>query len=140
MVYTNHDSKHFCLMLPVICYCFTLYSPTSVYILFTVLHTFSKELTRRIFFNNQELLCYWSFPLFLYPQCVVQGWNCEGRYKVLVTLWGQRVNSQKLHGNVTSPSSFNPLTHKSDWHLISPYHITPESNIKVRRIKKLITH
>ena len=91
-------------------------------------------------FNYQELLCYWSFPLFLYPQCVVQGWNCEGRYKVLVTLWGQRVNSQKLHGNVTSPSSFNPLTCKSDWHLISPYHITPESNIKVRRIKMLITH
>ena len=27
------------------------------------------------------------------------------------------------------------LTHKSDWHLISPYHITPESNIKVRSIK-----
>ena len=29
---------------------------------------------------------------------------------------------------------------KSDWHLISPYHITPELNIKVRRIKELITN
>ena len=34
----------------------------------------------------------------------------------------------------------NPLTPKSDWHLISPYCITPESNIKVRRIKELITN
>ena len=29
---------------------------------------------------------------------------------------------------------------KSDWHLISPYHITPELNIKVRRIKEMITN
>ena len=29
---------------------------------------------------------------------------------------------------------------KSDWHLISPYLITPESNIKVRSIKELITY
>ena len=34
---------------------------------------------------------------------------------------------------------FNPLTHKSDWHLISLYHITPESHTKVMRIKELIT-
>ena len=30
---------------------------------------------------------------------------------------------------------FNSLTHERDWHLIYPYHITPESNIKVRKIK-----
>ena len=34
----------------------------------------------------------------------------------------------------------DPLNPKSDWHLISPYCITPESNIKVRRIKELITN
>ena len=34
----------------------------------------------------------------------------------------------------------DPLTPKSDWHLISPFHITPELNIKVRRIKELITN
>ena len=33
----------------------------------------------------------------------------------------------------------NPLTPKSDKHLISPYIITPESHIKVRRIKEIIT-
>ena len=40
---------------------------------------------------------------------------------------------------ILSYCPFNLLTPKSDWHLISPYHITPESNIKVRRIKELIT-
>ena len=33
----------------------------------------------------------------------------------------------------------DPLTRKSDWHLISPF-LTPELNIKVRRIKELITN
>ena len=33
----------------------------------------------------------------------------------------------------------NPLTLKSDKHLISPYNIIPESHIKVRRIKEMIT-
>ena len=33
-----------------------------------------------------------------------------------------------------------PLTPQSDLHLISPYNITPESNIKVMRIKKMITN
>ena len=35
--------------------------------------------------------------------------------------------------------SSNPLTTKSDQHLISPYNITPESHIKVMRIKEAIT-
>ena len=34
---------------------------------------------------------------------------------------------------------FDPLTPKSDWHLISPNHITPVRNIKVMRLKKMIT-
>ena len=34
----------------------------------------------------------------------------------------------------------NPSTPKSDRRLISPYHITAESNMKVRRIKELITN
>ena len=34
----------------------------------------------------------------------------------------------------------NPLTLRSDVHLISPYNITPESNIKVKRIKEMITN
>ena len=34
----------------------------------------------------------------------------------------------------------NPLTPKSDQHLISPYNITTESHINVRRIKEMITN
>ena len=35
--------------------------------------------------------------------------------------------------------SLNPLTPKSDYHLISPYNITPESHIEVMGIKEMIT-
>ena len=34
----------------------------------------------------------------------------------------------------------NPLTLKTDQHLISSYNFTPESHIKVMRIKKMITN
>ena len=34
----------------------------------------------------------------------------------------------------------NPLTLKTDQHLISPYNISPESHIKVMKIKKMITN
>ena len=37
-------------------------------------------------------------------------------------------------------NTINPLTPKSDQLLISPYNITPESNIKVTRIKEMITN
>ena len=36
--------------------------------------------------------------------------------------------------------NLNPLTLKSGQPLISPYNITPESNIKVTRIKEMITN
>ena len=35
---------------------------------------------------------------------------------------------------------FNPLTAKSNQHLISPYINTPESNMKVMRINEMITN
>ena len=37
-------------------------------------------------------------------------------------------------------SGFNPLTPKSDWHLISPYNIAPELNFKGTRIKGMVTN
>ena len=43
-----------------------------------------------------------------------------------------------MRKKVTSVWLFNPLTLKNDQHLISPYNITPESNIKVMRIKEVI--
>ena len=35
----------------------------------------------------------------------------------------------------STESWINPLTPRSDWHLISPYNITPASHSKVMRIK-----
>ena len=35
--------------------------------------------------------------------------------------------------------TLNPMTPKSYYHLISPYNITTESNIKVMRIREMIT-
>ena len=53
-----------------------------------------------------------------------------------------KIKVKQTRGTVKSLENvcpFNSSTSKSDWHVISPYHITPESNIKVRRIKELIT-
>ena len=33
----------------------------------------------------------------------------------------------------------NPWTPQSDWHLLSPYNITPKSRIKLMRLKEMIT-
>ena len=41
--------------------------------------------------------------------------------------------------NFTNKHKLKPLTLRSDQHLISPYNITPESYIKVMRIKEMIT-
>ena len=72
-------------MLPVICYCLTLYTPTSAYILYTVLHTFSKELTRRICLKIKS---FFVIDHFLYS-CILNVWfrgeTVRGD-KVLVTL------------------------------------------------------
>ena len=50
-----------------------------------------------------------------------------------ISSWETNENSGLFH-------ILNPLTPKSDQHLISPYNITPESNIKVTRVKQMITN
>ena len=46
---------------------------------------------------------------------------------------------RKAREYFSSHSCLNPLIPESDLHLISPFNITPESNIKVMRIKEMIT-
>ena len=48
--------------------------------------------------------------------------------------------TKMILNNSRTVSAFNPLTAKSDWHLISPHNITHESHIKVMRTKELITN
>ena len=49
----------------------------SMHILLTVLCTFLKVLTRRICLTIKSFFTWWSFPLFSWPYCLIQGWYCE---------------------------------------------------------------
>ena len=49
-------------------------------------------------------------------------------------------NSYKKNFNFVYCQSISPLITKSDQHLSSPYKKTPESRIKVTRIKEIITN
>ena len=48
--------------------------------------------------------------------------------------------NHKVKWNGILPTRLNSLTSNSDWHLISPYSIIPESNIQVMRIMEMITY
>ena len=48
-----------------------------MHILLTVLCTFPKMLTRRICLTIKSFFTWWSFPLFSWPYCLIQGWYCE---------------------------------------------------------------
>ena len=55
-----------------------LYTLQSVWI-FSILffYTFPKGADKENLFNNQELFSWWSFPLFLWPSCVIQLFNSQ---------------------------------------------------------------
>ena len=58
-------------------------------------HTFPKVLTRRICSTIRNYFSRWSFPLFLWPHCVIQG--CYGDEKLDVShSWGQTVTCMLL--------------------------------------------
>ena len=59
--------------------------------------------------------------------------------KVILDCFGF-VLLRSVIGPENSRDPLNLLNPKSDQHLISPYHITPESHMKVTRIKKMITN
>ena len=48
-----------------------------MHILHTVCDTSAKVLTRRICLTIKSLFSWWSFPLFLWLKCVIQGWYCR---------------------------------------------------------------
>ena len=52
------------------------------------------------------------------------------------------INSQNkiFSTKLNEPHCLSPLISQSDQHLISPYIITPESHIKIMRIKEMITN
>ena len=64
-----------------------LHPNTSMHILHTVLHTFPEVLTRRIYLKIKSFFSWWSFSLFSWPQCVIQGWYCKENLDVSHS-WG----------------------------------------------------
>ena len=65
-----------------------------------------------------------------------------GLAKLLITSCYRKLNELRLDEplGLYTDLTFNSLTLKSDQLLVSPYNITPESNIKVMRIKEIITN
>ena len=58
-------------------------------------HTFPKVLTRRICLTIRSYFSRWSFPLFLWPHYVIQGWYCKEKLDVSHS-WGQTVTCMLL--------------------------------------------
>ena len=72
-------------------------------------------------------------------------WSSPSRgYFLVVRCFVEQINVMVFtirHDAKMIYSSFiNPLTPKSDQHLISPYNITPDLHIKVTRIQEVITN
>ena len=71
------------------------------------------------------------------------GWGGGGGLaKLLITSCYRKLNKLRLDEplGLYTDLTFNSLTPKSDQLLVSSYNITPESNIKVMRIKEMINN
>ena len=64
----------------------------------------------------------------------------EKKKKVLFFQFYRKPGENKSGVEKKQTDNFNPLTSNSDQHLISPHNITPGSNIRVTRIKEMITN
>ena len=90
--------------------------------------------------DDHSTWLYFSFSLI---QCfcdvvsIAGGILVSSSYDETLVIWDVENCCQKFALKVFT-HHFNPLTPTSDWYPISPHHVTPESNIKDRRIKELI--
>ena len=66
--------------------------------------------------------------------------DCFTSFFLLKNLKAKKIKDIKIFGRKPTCEFFNPLTPKRVQHLISPYNITLESNIKVMRIKEMINN
>ena len=65
---------------------------TSVCIFPWLFHTISKVLKRRICLTIKSFFTWWTFPLFSWPLCLIQGWYWEEKFDASYTWWSN-VNS-----------------------------------------------
>ena len=64
--------------------------------------------------------------------------ECKEKFERRIEKLIQSQANSNIHLKIVK--TVNTLIPKSDEHLISPYNITPESHIKVMRIKEMITN
>ena len=57
-----------------------LHPNISWHVLHTVFITFPKVLTRRTCLTIKSFYCWWSFPFFSWPLCVIWGWYCKEKF------------------------------------------------------------
>ena len=84
-----------------------------------------------MFFFSFRLLSSIS-SLFLFSGVNSFHFLCTGKF-FLTLLY---ICGEKHKNRMVTNWLIKPLTPKNDWHLISPYNITPKSNTKVTRIKE----
>ena len=118
----------------------TLYILTSV-LIFSILFLiqFLWYFQGEFVSQSQALLVYHYFP---YSHDLSDWFSSHAVRRIWsqsVSLRGYRVDSS-IQTKYCYFQSINSLNPKSDQHLISPNHITPESHIKVMRIKEMITN
>ena len=53
-----------------------------IFSMLIVLHTFPKVLTKRICLAINNVFSWWSFSLFSWPLCVIQGRHCEEKFSL----------------------------------------------------------
>ena len=98
---------------------FALHPNISMNILHTVPDTFLKVLTRRICLAIRGSISWWSFPVFLLPQSVIQGgggvWLGEIRYESLFRVKELTNHPQKESFKITFESQTIPWYYKSSY-------------------------
>ena len=117
----------------------TLYILTSVLIFSILFFIQLLWYCQGEFVGIQALLVYHYFP---YSHDLNDWFSSHAVRRIWsqsISLRGYRVDSS-IQTKYCYLQSINSLNPKSDQHLISPNNITPESHIKVMRIKEMITN
>ena len=99
----------------------TLLTQTSLCpFLHTFLYTFLKVLEKNVFLTIKSFFSWWSFPLFSWPQCLIQGWYCKEIYFLFFKL-------DSLHFSVYLNPSFERFFFFPEKRLVRINKILPSS-------------
>ena len=90
----------------------TLYTLSSVCIFSILFSTLYKVLTRRICLT---IFGWWSFPLFLWLWCLIQGWHCKAQYssEILGPKCTWKVHLKSAQGRATFQNTLKNMCKRS---------------------------